>query len=207
MNESVEVSVFPLTRMTLFPTTTKPLNIFEPRYLQMVEDALASNGLIALAFAEPASPKAVEVGVAGRLRSIAGVGRVRLLERRDDGTLLILLEAIGKVLFETMIEDQGPYLRAQATWLQEEKTLASENIFILNRLTRDLEHWLQKHVTDEEAREQFLEKLETPEEKINAVCSLMVLDSDVQQELLELDSINERCALLAMSIESEGMAQ
>lgn len=203
----VEVSVFPLTRVTLFPQTTKPLNIFEPRYIEMVEDALKNDRLIALVYAEPTSPKVQAVGVMGRLRSIAGVGRVTLLERRDDKTMLILLEAIGKVRLENVIEDEAPYLKAKARWIIEDRDLSNENIFILHRLMKDLGRWMNSHVQDEEARVQFMAKLKTAEERVNAICSLMVLDSDLQQTLLESDSIDDRCAQLAMAIESEGTSQ
>ena len=203
----VEVSVFPLTRVTLFPQTTKPLNIFEPRYIEMIEDALKHDRLIALVFAEPTSEKVQAVGVKGRLRSIAGVGRVTLLERRDDKTMLILLEAVGKVRLENVIEDETPYLKANARWIVENRDLSNQNIFILHRLMKDLGRWMNSHVQDAEARAQFMEKLKTAEERVNAICSLMVLDSDLQQTLLEADSIDERCAQLAMAIESEGTSQ
>lgn len=203
----IEVAVFPLTRVTLFPQTTKPLNIFEPRYVKMVEDALASNRLVALAFSEPSSQKVQAVGVQGRLRSVAGVGKVVLLERRPDKTMLILLEAVGKVRLENVIEGEEPYLKAKARWIREETSLSNENIFILHRLMKDLGRWLDLHVQDDVAREQFMAKLTTAEQRINAICSLMVLDSDLQQTLLEADSINERCAQLAMAVESEGPSQ
>lgn len=206
-SEFVEVSVFPLTRVTLFPHTTKPLNIFEPRYIKMIDDALKTDRLVALVFAEPTSQKVQAVGVKGRLRAIAGVGRVTLLERREDKTMLILLEATGKVRLENVIEDEEPYLKAKARWIHEDTTLSNENIFILHRLMKDLGRWMNTHVQDEDAREHFMSKLTTAEARINAICSLMVLDSDVQQTLLEADSINERCAQLAMAIESEGPSQ
>ncbi len=203
----VEVAVFPLTRVTLFPQTTKPLNIFEPRYIKMIEDALRSDGLIALAYSEPSSQKVQAVGVQGRLKAVAGVGKVTLIERREDKTMLILLEAVGKARLETIIEDEEPYLKAKARWIPEATELSSENIFILHRLMKDMGRWMNAHVQDESARTQFMSKLTTAEQRINAICSLMVLDSDVQQQLLEADSINERCALLAMAIESEGPTQ
>ena len=205
--ELVEVAVFPLTRVTLFPQTTKPLNIFEPRYIKMIDDALKNDGLVALVFAEPTSQKVQELGVKGRLRAVAGVGRVRLLEKRDDGSMLIILEAVGKVRLENVIEDEQPYLKATARWIREESELSNENIFILHRLVKDLGRWMNVHVQDEDARAAFMAKLTTAEQRVNAICSLMVLDSDMQQTLLESDSINERCALLAMSIESEGTSQ
>lgn len=203
----VEVAVFPLTRVTLFPETTKPLNIFEPRYIQMIEDAIKYDRLVALVFAEPTSERVQAVGVKGRLRAVAGVGRVNLLERRDDKTMLILLEAVGKARLEHVIEDEAPYLKAKARWIAEKRDLGNENLFILHRLMKDLSRWMTTHVQDPQAREQFMAKLATPEQRINAICSLMVLDSDLQQTLLEADSIDERCAILAMSIESDGPSQ
>lgn len=206
-SEFVEVAVFPLTRATLFPQTTKPLNIFEPRYIKMIDDCLKTNRLVALVFAEPMSQKAQAVGVSGRLRAVAGVGKVTLLERREDNTMLILLEAVGKIRLESVIEDEEPYLKAKARWIREHVELSNENIFILHRLMRDLGRWMQSHVQDEETRTQFIGKLKSAEQRINAICSLMVLDSDLQQTLLEADSIDDRCAQLAMAIESEGTEQ
>ena len=43
-----EISIFPLSNFIVFPNTTVPLNIFEPRYLKMTEDAMASNRLIGI---------------------------------------------------------------------------------------------------------------------------------------------------------------
>jgi Lon protease-like protein len=206
-HELVEVAVFPLTRVTLFPQMTKPLNIFEPRYIKMLNDAMKNDILVALVFTEPTSQKVQEVGVKGRLRAIAGVGRPSLLERRDDGSMLILLEAVGKVRLENVIEDEEPYLKASARWIRENRDLSSQNIFVLHRLMKDLGRWMNVHVQDEDARQGFMAKLTSAEHRINAICSLMVLDSDMQQALLEVDSIDERCAQLAMSIESEGTSQ
>ena len=43
-----EISIFPLANAVFFPNTILPLNIFEPRYKKMVEDALASNKMIGM---------------------------------------------------------------------------------------------------------------------------------------------------------------
>lgn len=211
-SELVEVAVFPLTRMTFFPGTTKPLNIFEARYIEMVEDALRMGGLIALAYSEPSAAKAHGVGVLGHLRSIAGVGKVQLIERRADGSMLILLIAAGKVRFERVLhEDQPdketPYLRAEARWVKEDLHLSDPYLFLFHRLQKDLGRWLLSHVASAEDREKFLAQLETPEQKINAISSLMVLDAEVQQTLLECDRLEDRCVQLAMAVEGESAAQ
>ena len=211
-NDLVEVAVFPLTRMTFFPGTTKPLNIFEARYIEMVEDALSNDGLIALAYSEPSAAKAQGVGVLGHLRSIAGVGKVQLIERRPDGTMLIILIAAGKVRFERILHEpqpnmDKPYLRAEARWVKEDLHLSDPYLFLFHRLQKDLGRWLISHVASGEDREKFLAQLETPEQKINAISSLMVLDSEIQQALLECDRLEDRCVQLAMAIEGESPAQ
>lgn len=203
----LQVSVFPLAKVTLFPSTTKPLNIFEPRYVAMIEDALKNDGLVALAYHDPSTAKAQDLGIMGHVRMVAGVGRVQLVERRPDGTMLILLHAIGKVQLETAIKTDLPYIRAEARWLEEEKTLSDKYLFVLSRLMRDLGRWLTTHIPSAEDRDKFLEHLETPEDKINAICSLMVLDAEMQQALLETDSLDERCSQLVLAIESESPTQ
>lgn len=203
----VQVSVFPLAKVTLFPSTTKPLNIFEPRYIAMIDDALKTDGLIALAYHDPATVRAQEHGVLGHVRMVAGVGRVQLVERRPDGTMLILLHAVGKVQLESMLETDLPYIRAEARWIEEDKTLSDNYLFVLSRMMRDLGRWLTAHIPSAEDRDRFLEHLETPEDKINAICSLMVLESEMQQTLLEVNSLDERCSQLVLAIESESPSQ
>lgn len=211
-SELVQVSVFPLTRMTFFPGTTKPLNIFEARYIEMVEEALRTGGLIALAYSEPSAVKSQGVGVLGHLRSIAGVGKVQLIERRSDGTMLILLVAAGKVKFEKILHEddpsrEKPYLRAEARWVKEDLHLSDSYLFLFHRLQKDLGRWLISHVASAEDREKFMAQLETPEQKINAISSMMVMDSEVQQTLLECDRLEDRCVQLAMAVEGESPAQ
>ncbi len=203
----VQVSVFPLAKVTLFPSTTKPLNIFEPRYIAMIEDALKNDGLVALAYHDPATSKAQDHGVMGHVRTVAGVGRVQLVERRPDSTMVILLHAVGKVQLETALKTDLPYIRAEARWLEEDKSLSDAYLFVLSRLMRDLGRWLAAHIPSSEDREKFMEHLETPEDKINAICSLMVLDSETQQALLEVNSLDERCSQLVLAIECESPTQ
>lgn len=211
-NNLVEVAVFPLTRMTFFPGTTKPLNIFEARYIEMVEDALRNDSLIALAYSEPSASKAQGVGVLAHLRSIAGVGKVQLIERRPDGSMLIILIAAGKVRFERILHEpqpslDKPYLRAEASWVKEDLHLTDPYLFLFHRLQKDLGRWLISNVASADDREKFMAQLETPEQKINAIASLMVLDAEVQQSLLECDRLEDRCVQLAMAVEGESPAQ
>lgn len=201
MASQILVSLFPLTRVCLFPATTKPLNIFEPRYVQMINDALAVNGDVAVVYSEPTnSADAVRAGVRGHLRAIAGVGKVRLLERRADGTMLILLEGTGKVRLNEVYEPESPklYLQAKGDWLPENTELPPSDLFVLQHMMREMSRWLETHVTDPATRAGFMGELRSVEQRVNAMCALMVMDAEEQQNLLELGSISERLTHLAL---------
>ena len=76
--------VFPLCGALLLPRCRLPLNIFEPRYLQMTEDALAANRLIGMVQPVDASfdvrvPPLFETGCAGRSKEFLEAGKRRLM--------------------------------------------------------------------------------------------------------------------------------
>ena len=68
------IPVFPLSNFIIFPNTTVPLNIFEPRYLDMVNDSMKSNKLIGMiqpknSKNENNTPKLYDVGCLGKITS------------------------------------------------------------------------------------------------------------------------------------------
>ena len=82
-----KIPVFPLSNFIIFPNTTVPLNIFEPRYLDMVNDAMKIDKLIGMiqpknSFNDNGSPKLYDVGCLGKITSF---------RETDDGRYLIEL--------------------------------------------------------------------------------------------------------------------
>ncbi len=195
---AVDVFVFPLPRMVFYPGTTKPLNVFEPRYVQMINEAVEGNVPVALAFSEP---RRFSEGYAGALgvRRVAGVGRPVVLEARMDGTLLVLVEALGKVRLDRRRAPGGrSYAVCGADWVDETNRLEPGNIFMLNRLNKEFVRWLEANVGDREQLAIFLSQLKSPFEKINYLCSLMIHEPETQQRLLEADDINDRLRTVSL---------
>lgn len=197
--------VFPLPGMVFFPSTAKPLNIFESRYIKMIDDAVQSNALIALAFSDYYRLHGFNLDMDAhmQIRRVAGVGRPTILERRKDNTMLIVLEGKGKVKLGGPIYSPEPYLIHKGEWVEENIRLEKKNIFRLNRFHKEFINWLYTNVDDRQRLELFLSQIEEPEEKINYVCSLMVHDAEAQQKLLEVDDINQRLELLARYVEGK----
>ena len=86
-----KIPVFPLSNFIVFPNTTVPLNIFEPRYLKMTEDAMASDRLIGMIqpkkTGELRKPDLFDVGCACRIVSF---------NETDDGRYIIILKGINR---------------------------------------------------------------------------------------------------------------
>lgn len=74
----MEVFVFPIMNVTLFPSTAKPLNVFEPRYVEMIKESVRTGTPVALVFVE--DPIIGLSAMDGRsldgTREIAGYGRL-----------------------------------------------------------------------------------------------------------------------------------
>ena len=81
--------VFPLSNFIIFPRTTVPLNIFEPRYIQMIDQSMQSNRIIGMVqpkkTGELKKPDLHDVGCAGKITSF---------NETDDGRYLIILSGI-----------------------------------------------------------------------------------------------------------------
>ncbi len=104
------IPVFPLRGAILLPRSEMPLNVFEPRYLAMVEDALVSHRIVGII--QPAdvgalveSPSGKEVG----MRRIGCAGRITTYQEMPDGRLRIALTGISR--FSVLREDitEKPY--------------------------------------------------------------------------------------------------
>ena len=98
-----KIAVFPLSNFIIFPQTTVPLNIFEPRYLQMIDDAMKGNRMIGIIQPKKTGdlkkPNLYEVGCAGKITSF---------NETEDGRYLILLNGICR--FRVIAEEKNEKL-------------------------------------------------------------------------------------------------
>jgi uncharacterized protein len=197
------IFVFPLPKVVLFPSTSQPLNIFEPRYVEMINDAVERNIEVALVQIEPSGGETAGQGVLGHIRSVAGCGPVQLLERRPDGTMLILLKGARKVRLDSAVTTDKPYIIAEETTLEEGAELEAGNKFYLHRLMKELSSWLERNIALPKRRDEFISNMVTDEERVNTCCSLLIEDPDWQQQLLEIDDLNTRLKTATALLETD----
>jgi len=104
--------IFPLTGALLLPGQQLPLNIFEPRYLEMIFDALGSERMVGMVQVRPdtedgASPALFEVGCAGR---------IAMFNETDDGRILVSLRGVCRYRIAHEIDSVRAYRRVQPDW-------------------------------------------------------------------------------------------
>ncbi len=92
-----KIPVFPLSNFIIFPKTTVPLNIFEPRYIQMIDDSMKSNRYIGMI-----QPKKTGDLKKPDLHKIGCVGKITSFNETEDGRYLIVLNGICR--YETINE-------------------------------------------------------------------------------------------------------
>ncbi|MDC3145315.1 LON peptidase substrate-binding domain-containing protein [Candidatus Pelagibacter sp.] len=92
-----KIPIFPLSNFIIFPKTTVPLNIFEPRYIQMVDDSMKGNRYIGLI-----QPKKTGDLKKPDLHKIGCVGKITSFNETEDGRYLIVLNGICR--YETISE-------------------------------------------------------------------------------------------------------
>jgi hypothetical protein len=84
-----KIPVFPLSNFIIFPNMTVPLNIFEPRYIQMVDDCMKENSLIGIV-----QPKKTGNLKKPNLYEVGCIGKITSFNETEDGRYLIVLNGI-----------------------------------------------------------------------------------------------------------------
>ena len=88
----INIPVFPLSNFIIFPKTTVPLNIFEPRYIDMINDSMKSNKLIGMIQPKSSSDQKVQP----ELHRVGCVGKITSFRETEDGRFLIELKGIAR---------------------------------------------------------------------------------------------------------------
>ena len=108
-----EIPVFPLPGALLLPGGRLPLNIFEPRYLAMVEDALGAGRMLGMIQPEPGAPQG-ETGPG--LYRIGCLGRLSSFAETEDGRFLITLTGLTRFRQEAEVPMRRGYRRVRAEY-------------------------------------------------------------------------------------------
>jgi Lon protease-like protein len=110
----LEVPLFPLSGSLLLPGGRLPLNIFEPRYLMMVDDAIAEGRFVGMI--QPRQTGAETVGDEAPIYQTGCVGRITAFAETDDGRVLLTLTGLARFRIEAERALKNGYRRARVSY-------------------------------------------------------------------------------------------
>lgn len=186
--------IFPLPGAVVLPRGRLPLNIFEPRYLAMFDDALKTDGRL-IGMIQPA------VADGSRLHAIGCAGRITQFTETDDHRYMIQLSGISRFRILEEIEGFTPYRRVKAGWDSFERDLGrSEKDPGLDR-ERFLD-LLARYFDVADLRTDWGSLKEAEDELlINSLSMLCPFDAEDKQALLEAPSLTTRRETLVTLME------
>ncbi len=114
MNLPKTIPIFPLSNFIIFPKTAVPLNIFEPRYLEMVNDSMKAEKFIGMV--QPKTIKNFDNSKLPILHKIGCLGKINSFKELDDGRYLIELKGLIRFEIEKEVTSNKKYRKVEVSF-------------------------------------------------------------------------------------------
>ena len=181
-----KISVFPLSNFIIFPNTSVPLNIFEPRYIEMIDDSMKTNRIIGMV--QPKNQKKIP-----NLYSIGCAGKITSFNETNNGRYLIVIKGISRFKISKEINNNKPYRECEVSFEEYNKDLIENFNEIkftdLKLIFKNLKSLFKKNGYMIDWKE--LEK-QSLDQTINTLVMVSPFSLEEKQILLETTDINNR---------------
>ncbi len=194
-----EIGIFPLTGALLLPHALLPLNVFEPRYLALVDAALAGTRLIGMI--QPTEHE--EKNLRPPLSDVGCVGRITGFNESEDGRYQITLTGICRYRVLDEIPSSLPFRQIRADYAPYAHDLAGvdEGDFPREHLLAALKDYLSRR----DMKADWKSVMAAPGETlINALSMMCPFEPTEKQALLEANDFSARVATLIALLEMSG---
>ena len=189
------LAVFPLSNFIIFPKTTVPLNIFEPRYIDMINDSMKSNKLVGMI--QPKLSKETNNDIP-QLHEIGCMGKITSFKETDDARYLIELKGMIRFKIIKEVKINKKYRECEISFENYYEDLENKKEEIkfsdLELIFKDLKSLFEKRgfIINWKA----LEK-QSLDETINALAMASPFTIEEKQVLLEAENLNIRKTKIA----------
>lgn len=195
-----ELPIFPLPGVVLLPRGRLPLNVFEPRYLMMMEDALAAGRMVGIL--QPTK----EDGEQPPLYKVGCVGRIVSFSETDDGRFLVALHGVCRFGVAEELPLQNGYRRIRPDWEPFTADLASPAVNKIDRTRMfvALRNYFKVHniTANWDAIQQT-----DDEQLVISLTMICPLEANEKQALLECATLAQRAELLQALLEMAALHQ
>ncbi|WP_026607861.1 LON peptidase substrate-binding domain-containing protein [Methylocapsa acidiphila] len=192
--------IFPLAKALLLPRGQLPLNIFEPRYLAMIENVIKGERIIGMI--QP-DPTATESSVGPALFPVGCAGRLTQFAESGDGRYLITLTGVARFQLVEEIEAGTPYRQARADFspfLVDFSPRAGEDLVDRDGVLRALREFAETN----NLQIDWSSIHEAPNEAlVNALSMMSPFGTREKQALLEAGDLKRRADVLVAITEFE----
>ena len=184
-----EIPVFPLSNFIIFPKTTVPLNIFEPRYIDMINDSMKLNKLIGMIQPKTSNIKQIKP----ELHEVGCLGKITSFRETEDGRFLIEIKGLIRFRKITELDTENKYrvLKINFEDFYQDLENKKENLKFsdLELIFKDLKTLFEKRgfIINWKA----LEK-QSLDETINALAMASPFSLEEKQVLLEAQNLDNR---------------
>ena len=189
MNFPKVIPVFPLSNFIMFPKTSVPLNIFEPRYIDMINDSMKSEKFIGMIQPKKTDDKKI----IPQLHKVGCLGKISSFQETESGTFLIELKGIIRFSILNEVQSDKKYRLCEVDYgnFVDDLNHKSENIKFsdLELIFKDLKSLFEKKgfIINWKA----LEK-QSLDETINALAMASPFSLEEKQVLLEAKNLDLR---------------
>ena len=184
-----KIPVFPLSNFIIFPKTTVPLNIFEPRYIDMINDSMKSNKLIGMIQPKTSNIKQIKP----ELHEVGCLGKITSFRETEDGRFLIEVKGLIRFRKTTELNTENKYRVLQVNFEDFYQDLENKKEILkfsdLELIFKDLKSLFEKRgfIINWKA----LEK-QSLDETINALAMASPFSLEEKQVLLEAENLDNR---------------
>ena len=182
------IPIFPLSNFIFFPNTSAPLNIFEPRYIQMIDQSIKSNRMIGMI-----QPKGLTNPQKNELFKVGSLGKISSFNETDDGRYVIILNGISRFNIVDEVDNGKPFREFKINYKGFENDLKIDetdiNFSDLNLIFNDLKRIFEKQgyvINWNELEKQNLDQT------INTLSMASPFSKEEKQMLLEAKSLELR---------------
>tara|TARA_B100001123_G_C14962543_1_gene888271 strand:- start:38 stop:682 length:645 start_codon:yes stop_codon:yes gene_type:complete len=183
-----KIPIFPLSNFIIFPDTTVPLNIFEPRYIQMIDDSMRGNRMIGIV-----QPKKSGNFKKPDLYEVGCIGKITSFNETEDGRYLIVLNGINRFKILEEIDSSKLYRQYKVSFEQFSKDInnISEEVKFtdLKLIFKNFKTFFQKQgylINWKDLEKQSLDKI------INTLSMASPFSLEEKQILLETINLEAR---------------
>tara|TARA_B100000131_G_scaffold164283_1_gene158867 strand:+ start:1500 stop:2135 length:636 start_codon:yes stop_codon:yes gene_type:complete len=182
-----KISVFPLSNFIIFPNTSVPLNIFEKRYINMIDDSMKGDRIIGMV-----QPKNNKKSMP-ELYSIGCAGKITSFSETDDGRYLIVIKGLNRFKILNELDNNKLYRECEVSFEEFSKDMFKNDNEIkfkdLELIFKNLKSFFKKKgyiINWKQLEKQSLDQT------INTLAMASPFSLEEKQILLETDDVNDR---------------